>query len=264
MLRDTDPTARRYAAVAIPFNDYDVPDVPDVLEERILDLNYLVGRLRVTDLAEFAGSYGKPPNRWTAFRGVLLRGMVYQRDFQEFLLHPAARLALVKLVSQDHGDWAYNFVPENHSLEGLRVDWAAKKIDYPPGLSESQRHAIADVLLRPDTPQTGASAAYYRYWLGRILEHYRDSGTKFIFLRLPRAPVIRPNPPTPLPDSPVRALASHPAVVLLDEHRFDELERPELFGDALHLNGEGILRFSRILAEEARRVLGPPGEAHAL
>jgi hypothetical protein len=62
----------------------------------------------------------------------------------------------------------------------------------------------------------------------------------------------------------LRALAAEPDVVLLDEHRFDELERPELFGDPLHLNGEGILRFSRILAEEVRRVLGPPAGSHAL
>jgi hypothetical protein len=59
-------------------------------------------------------------------------------------------------------------------------------------------------------------------------------------------------------------LAAQPGVVLLDEHRFDELERPELFGDPLHLNGEGVLRFSRILAEEVRRILGPPAVVHAL
>jgi hypothetical protein len=46
----------RYAAVVIGVDDYDLRDVPDVFQERISDLNYLAGRLRVSDLAEFSES----------------------------------------------------------------------------------------------------------------------------------------------------------------------------------------------------------------
>jgi hypothetical protein len=263
-LRDTDPTARRYAAVVVPVNDYDLRDVPDNLADRLLDVNFVIGHLRVGDLPEFSGSYPNRASRWTAFRDGLIKGLVYKRDFQEFLLHPAARLENVRIVREGSADWAYNFVPENHSLAGLTVDWAARKIHFPDGLTEPQRNFVSDILFRPEVPQTGANAAYHRYWYGRILDHYRGSGTKLIFIRLPRAPALPPDLPPPVPSSPLRALAVQPDVVLLDEHRFDELERPELFGDPLHLNGEGILRFSRILAEEARRILGPPAVAHAL
>jgi hypothetical protein len=264
MLRDTDPTARRYAAIVAPVNDYDLRDIADNLTDRILDLNYVIVRLRARDLPEFSGSYQSSANRWTTFRSGLLKGFFFKRDFQEFLLHPADRLDKVKLIREGSAGWAYNYVPENHSLKGLEVDWAAKKIHFPDGLTEAQRFLISDVLLRPDFPQTGANAAYHRYWYGRILDLYRGSGTKIIFIRLPRAPLLRPNLPPPNPSSPLRALAAQPGVVLLDEHRFDELERPELFGDPLHLNGEGVLRFSRILAEEVRRILGPPAVVHAL
>ena len=44
--------------------------------------------------------------------------------------------------------------------------------------------------------------------------------------------------------------------VLLPEHRFDELERPELFGDALHMNQQGAVEFSAMLAREMNRMLG--------
>jgi hypothetical protein len=264
MLRDTDPTAHRYAAVVVPVNDYDLRDTVDNLTDRILDLNYVIGRLRVADLPEFTGSYQTRANRWMVFRSGLLKGYFYKRDFQEFLRHPADRLALVKLIRQGSAGWTYNFVPETHSLAGLAVDWAAKKITFPNGLTEAQRALITNVLLRRPSPQTGANAAYHRYWYGRILDLYRGSGTKVIFIRLPRAPLLPPNLPPPLPSSPLRAFAALPDVVLLDEHRFDELERPELFGDPMHLNGEGILRFSRILAEEVRRILGPQAVAHAL
>jgi len=264
MLRDTDPTARRYAAVVVPVNDYDLRDVVDNFQDRILDLNYVAARLRLGDMPEFAGSYQTRANRWMAFRSGLLKGYFFKRDFQEFLLHPADRLASVKQFREGWAGWAYSFVPENHSLQGLTVDWAAKQIHFPDGLTVAQRNLISDVLLRADVPQTGMNAAYHRYWYGRILDLYRGSGTKLIFIRLPRAPLLHPNLPPPNAASPLRAMAAQPDVVLLDEHRFDELERPELFGDPMHLNREGIERFSRILAEEVRRILGPPAVAHAL
>lgn len=262
-LRDTDPTARRYAAVVIPVNDYDLRDAADNFADRLLDLNFVIGHLRLGDLAEFSRSFREPSARRTAFRDGLIKGLVYERDFQEFLLHPLARLEHVRIIREGSAGWAYNFVPENHSLAGLSVDWAARKIHFPEGLTEPQRDLIRAILLQPQARQTGASAAYHRYWFGRILDYYRGSGTKLIFIRLPRAPALPPHLPPPNPASPLRALGAQPGVVLLDEHRFDELERPELFGDPLHLNGEGILRFSRFLAEEVRRILGPPVVAHA-
>jgi lysophospholipase L1-like esterase len=51
-------------------------------------------------------------------------------------------------------------------------------------------------------------------------------------------------------------LASRPNVIVLDEHLFEALERPELFGDPLHLNGAGMVKFSRVLAAAVRDRLG--------
>ena len=254
MLRDTDPTARRYRAVVIPLNDYQLRDPAEDVRNRLSDLHYLVARLRLTDLAEFSASYPQPADRWIAARGIVLKGLIYQRDFQEFLLHPAARLAKVKQYRADSAMWFYDFEPEAHSLAGLAVDWRARRIQFPPGLTDAQRQFLQDTLLQ-NAPQTGWYAAYVRHWLGRILEHYRGSGTKLVLLRLPRAPVVRPDPPAPAVKDPLREFAGQKDVVMLDEHRFDELERPDLFGDPLHLNAEGIRRFSHMLAEEMRHAL---------
>jgi hypothetical protein len=89
------------------------------------------------------------------------------------------------------------------------------------------------------------------------VDYYRGSGTKLIFLRVPRAPVSPPDPP-PKPNSAIRQIASQPNVIVLDERLFNQLEHPELFWDAQHLNKPGMEQFSRILAAEVRRVLGPP------
>jgi lysophospholipase L1-like esterase len=58
--------------------------------------------------------------------------------------------------------------------------------------------------------------------------------------------------------SSIREMASRPEVLLANEHAFDALERPELFRDGMHLNREGIARFSVMLTGEVERLLGSP------
>ena len=111
------------------------------------------------------------------------------------------------------------------------------------------------MLLDDPKPISADYARYRRQWLGAILDRYRGSRTRFIFLRLPRGPVVRPDPPPPDPDSTARQFAAAGRVILLPEHMFDSLERPELFGDALHVNEEGGYQFSMMLAGEIGRLL---------
>jgi hypothetical protein len=67
--------------------------------------------------------------------------------------------------------------------------------------------------------------------------------------------VLRPDLPPPDPNSTVRQFAAAGRIVLLPENMFDSLERPELFGDALHVNEEGGYQFSMMLAGEIGRLL---------
>ncbi len=188
---------------------------------------------------------------------ILLKGLIYKRDFLELLANPAARVAQVRLFRQGSANWVYDYKGLLADLTGLTIDWDRKVAHFPDRLTAAQRDFINQTLFTPLPPDRGRQTAYFRTWFGRIVDRYRDSGTKIIFLRVPRAPV---SPPwhAPKPDSSIRQLASRPNVIVLDEHRFDELERPELFGDPLHLNGDGMVRFSRILASEVRDHLGPP------
>ena len=63
--------------------------------------------------------------------------------------------------------------------------------------------------------------------------------------------------------SSIRELASRPNVILANEHLFDSLEHPEFFKDAMHMNRDGVERFSAMLADEVARLLGPPDERAA-
>ncbi|HLJ17867.1 MAG TPA: hypothetical protein VKV15_25445 [Bryobacteraceae bacterium] len=256
-LRAIDPSAHEYSAILIPSGDYDEPDEYDKLGERELDLHYILARLELKDLFDFPWTYQSNRLKWVTFRGILLKGFVYKRDFEDFLLHSLDRFAKVRLYNETWAGSEYGYHGPADSLKGLRIDWQNKKVYYPDNITKAQRAFIEGTLFRQHPPDTGVQTAYYRYWYHRILNRYKGSRTKLIFLPEPRAPVPPPPHPPKL-TSAVRQMASEPNAIVLDAHLFDSLERPDLFIDALHLNGPGTEEFSRILATEVRRVLGPP------
>lgn len=256
-LRSVDPNANRYRAILIPSDDYDEIDGYENLNDRESDLHFLIARLRLSDLTEFPWTFDNYKLRWMAVRSILLKGFVYKRDVNEFMDHSKARIAKVRQNDQDSASWFYDYAGPDHSVAGLQIDWQHKVAHYPASFTADQRKLIEDVLFGARPEQSGKDSKYFRHWYGRILDHYRGSGTKLIFLRVPRAPTP---PPDRLrqPNSAIHQLASQPNVIVLDEHLFDSLERTDLFADPMHLNGPGMKRYSEILATEVRRVLGPP------
>ena len=68
-LRAVDPSARNYAAIVIPTDDYNEPDRYDYQSERETDLHYLIARLRLRDLAEFPWTYRSKKLQWADCSG---------------------------------------------------------------------------------------------------------------------------------------------------------------------------------------------------
>ena len=257
MLRDLDPTANRYRAIVFGVNDYGDEDTLDYPDDDIRSLHYVISRLRWSDTLDFARSFRSPSVQWQAFRGAMLKGIVLQSDIQAFLTHPRKRIDYVKLCRHGYEDWTYNFVDVPTSMAGLTIDWPAMKASYPPGTTPGQIGSVQSWLLHPPSPQTGRTAAFRREWFGRMIDRYRGSRTKIIFVRLPRGPIPRAESLAQPTSHSIREFAGRPNVLLCDEDAFDSLERPELFKDAWHLNREGIALFSQMLAEEISRMLGP-------
>lgn len=256
MLRGADPSANRYSAVLIAMEDYEDSETLEDFSVRATDLYYVIGRLRYSDIPEFAGSYSHDPVlERAAMRGILLKGLIYKLDFQDFLSHPVPRLKMASLARKDSYTWYYNYVGPNDSMEGVAVDWEKKTVTVPPGFTDAQKAAYEYRFLAPQPPYTGVRSAYLHQWLGKIYERYRGSKTRLIFLHLPRGPFVRPDQPAVNPHSSMRELAVQPGVILLPEHLFDSIERPGLFIDQMHMNGPGCAEFSRILAKEVSRTL---------
>jgi hypothetical protein len=255
MLRDLDPSATRYRAVVIGVPDFDDEDEAFSPADDLRALHYVIARLRWTDIPQFVLSFQTPAARWQALRGAVLKGAVYQQDVRQFLSHPLKRLDYVALCRTGYEGWTYNYEETPRSMAGLAIDWSTMTATFPPTADADQRDTVRANLLRPPEPQTGRAAAFRREWLGRILDRYRGSPTRIVFIRLPRGAVPRPDGLVRPLSSSIRKLAARPGVLLAPEHAFDVLERPELFQDAIHLNREGIARFSPILAGEVARAL---------
>ncbi|HUE01119.1 MAG TPA: hypothetical protein VMR62_16215 [Bryobacteraceae bacterium] len=259
MLRELDPTARRYRAIVIGVDDYDDEDGAFHADDDLGALHYCIGRLRLGDALEFAQSFYTPSHQWEAFRGAVLKGIALQSDIQAFLSHPFKRLAYVRLCHKGWANWTYDYIESSRSMAGLQIDWSTLTAVYPPGMTDEQKASVRGWLLHEANPQTGRQHHFMRTWLGRIAGRYRNSRTTVILFRLPRGPITRPPYLVKKLTSSVRELASLPNVVLVNEHFFDDLEHPELFKDAMHLNRAGVGRFSEMMADEVARILGPPG-----
>jgi hypothetical protein len=256
MLRGADPDANRYSAILIAMDDYEDVEVEEDNSVRAADLYYLIGRLKYSDLVYFARSYQHDPRlEWAAVRGILLKGLIYKRDFQDFLLHPTSRIQMANLARKDSYQWYYTYVGPNQSLEGVVVDWTNRTVTVPAGFTAAQKKAYEDRFLAPRTAYRGDRTAYLHQWLGKIYERYRGSKTRLIFLHLPRGPFVRPDQPAVNPHSSVRELAAQPGVILMPEHLFDSIERPGLFIDQMHMNGPGCAEFSRILGGRVSQTL---------
>jgi hypothetical protein len=261
MLRDLDPSARRYRAIVFAVNDYDDEDVDFDPGLEPGPAQYHMDRLRLTDIAGFTRSFKTPALRWAAFRNSLLKGFTKQQDIHALLSHPLKRLADVKLYREGFDYWTYSYQGNPESMAGLRIDWKNWRATFGPQATAIQRETVNDVLMYKPEPQRGIVAAFRRKWFGRIIDRYSNSPTRIIFLRLARGPVPRPGLVRKLSSS-IREFAARPNVLLADEHAFESLEKPELFQDAAHLNRPGSERFSVLLVHEISRLLGPPWSCH--
>jgi hypothetical protein len=255
MMRDLDPTRHRYRAVVIGMNDYDDEDEFDNPNDDIRTLHYVAARLRWSDVPEFAGSFDSPALKWEAFRGAVWKGLVFQTDLQEFLAHPQWRRGKVALDRQFFELWTYGYVETARSMAGLVIDWNTMKATLPPNATDDQKDTVQNALLRDPAPQIGRVANFRRHWFGKLIDLYRGSPTRIVFLRLARGPVVRPDRLVHKLSSSIRELARRPNVMLVPEHAFDSLEQPELYRDAIHLNREGIARFSPMMAIEVGHML---------
>src|SRR5205814_9254256 len=87
MVREVDPTARRYWAIVIPYGVGYEPNSADALR-----ISLTAPLLRHGDCFHFASGFQRCSGRFRAFTACILRGSAYQDDVVDLLEHPMTRL----------------------------------------------------------------------------------------------------------------------------------------------------------------------------
>jgi len=236
-LRDADPTRRRFQAIVIALDYYNDVDQNDDQSAHIADLNYLIARLRPSDIYDFATSMRDPPDQRTAFIGATLKGTVVSRDAREFLNGISSRIAASKDARERGLGFLNGYLGRPEDLQGLSVNFQTRTITFPPNVSDQRQYSVREGLLPNLPPHTGATTRFRMLWLGRILDLYRNSPTRIVFIETSRGPL--PQPERPGPRTFLNHARTYPNVIVLDEFAFRNLETPETYFDGYHLNRKG-------------------------
>ncbi len=253
LLRDADPNKTRFSTVVFALDRYSDQDGEDQ-SLRIGDLNYVVGRLRLTDCFDFANSYSTPELQSRVLSGCFLRGLPLRDDIHALLEKPSDRFKLAKDWRNNGHGYLDGYGGKSEDLAGLTVDFATKTINFPAGAKDWQKDTARGTLLPGESPQTGNLRKYRERWLGRIIDYYVGTKTRVVFLEMPRGPLPPPDPKEPAHF--IDRVRTRKGVSVLPIDTFHDLERPELFADGLHLNHTGRPLFSEHLAQKLMEVEG--------
>lgn len=255
MVRDLDPDRRRFDVIVLPLRGYADMDDGVIRADRD-DVRWLIARLRLSDIAEFINSFLTARTGLQVLRETLFKGLVYRRDLVELLRDPAARMRHVNECRAECANDFYQYLGRTESLRGVWMDWTSGTLHFPEGISPQVQ---ADMKLHTNYRQwslRGFERAYRKFWLGRIIERYGGTRTKIAVISLPYRPFPIPFSWPSDSNSFASQASKNSQVTILDEHLFEDLERPELFFDVAHLNRTGCTVFSHRLATTLIRQFG--------
>jgi hypothetical protein len=243
MVREVDPTARRYAAIIVPYGiGYD-PNSADQLR-----ISMTAPLLRYADSFHFASGFQRWSGRVRAFVASILRGSAYQDDVVDFLAHPIARITNVRQANQRHSGSEYK--GREYDLVGTSYDATTGQVTYAPKLTEAQRSAFRKSLIRPSESDTEYSLKLQRDWIPRIMNRYAGSPTAIVLTPVPRGPFLQLAGFSTLHESVLPTSVIEKTNFSLPGHTFDFLEKPEYYFDAFHLNAKGRQKFTENLVSE--------------
>jgi hypothetical protein len=244
MLREVDPTTRRYRAIVVPYGIGFEPYSADHLR-----ISMAAPLLSYGDCFNFASAFRRWSGRFGAFTACILRGSAFQSDVIDFLTHPIARIRSLQQVSTRlHARDFYK--GRNYDIVGTSYDPKTGQVTLPPRLNEAQREAIRYSLAKPSQSETQDFLRMQRDGIQQILNRYSASPTKIVLTPIPRGPFAG------LPGASMTFHAAFPSVMMqkaafsLPEHTFDFLEKPEYYFDGYHLNSKGRQRFTETLVTE--------------
>ena len=248
MVREVDPTKRRYSAIIIPYGLGYEPNNADPLR-----ISMTAPLLRYGDSFDFASGFQRWSGRFRAFIAGILRGSAYQDDVVDLLAHPIARITNVRQADRTHSRSEYK--GRDYDLVGTSYDASTGQVTFAPKLTEAQRLAFRKSLIQPSQSDTEYSLKLQRDWIPRIMNRYADSPTAIVLTPLPRGPFLELGGFSKGYESVLPTSVIERTSFSLPGHTFEFLEKPEYYFDAFHLNAKGRQKFTETLVSELMGLL---------
>ena len=242
MVREVDPTTRRYAAIVIPYGIGYEPNSADPLR-----ISMTAPLLRYGDCFHFASGFQRWSGRFRAFIACILRGSAYQDDVVDLLAHPVARMRSIRQADK--------CTPRRSTKDGITILWDILRCSDRTGNVRAKINRSSEVGFPEELDSTiavghGVSLKLQRDWIPRIMDRYSHSPTAIVLTPLPRGPFLElagfsRGYESVLPSSVIQRTSFS-----LPGHTFDFLEQPEYYFDAFHLNAKGRQKFTDTLVSE--------------
>ena len=243
MVREVDPTARRYSAIILPYGIGYEPNNVDPLR-----ISMTAPLLRYGDAFHFASGFQRWSGRFRAFIACILRGSAYQDDVVDFLSHPVARFKSIQQSAKSHSGSEYK--GRDYDLVGTSYDASTGHVTFAPKLTDAQRLAFRKSLIQPTQSDTEYSLKLQRDWIPRIMSRYSKSPTAIVLTPLPRGPFLELGGLSKGYESVLPTSVIEKTTFSLPGHTFEFLEKPEYYFDAFHLNTKGRQKFTETLVSE--------------
>ena len=244
MVRQVDPTTRRYSAIVIPYGVGYEPTSADSLR-----ISMTAPLLGYGDCLQFASGFRQWSGRFKAFTACILRGLAYQDDVVDLLEHPISRITnLHAKAARMHSSELYK--GRDYDLVGTYYDSTTGHVTFAEKLTEAQRIAFRKSLIHPSQSDVEYSLKLQRAWIPKIIDRYSKSPTSIVLTPVPRGPFAELSTFSTGYTSVLPRSAAQRTVFSVPEHKFDFLEKPEYYFDAFHLNAKGRQRFTETLVSQ--------------
>jgi hypothetical protein len=243
MVREVDPTMRRYSAIIVPYGIGYEPNSADPLR-----ISMTAPLLRYGDCFHFASGFQRWSGRFRAFVACILRGSAYQGDVVDLLSHPVARIKSIQQADKMRSRSEYK--GRDYDLVGTSYNATTGQVTFAPKLTEAQRLAFRKSLIRPSQSDTEYSLKLQRDWIPRIMNRYSHSPTAIVLTPLPRGPFLELGGFSKGYESVLPTSVIQMTSFSLPGHTFEFLEKPEYYFDAFHLNAKGRQKFTETLVSE--------------
>jgi hypothetical protein len=252
MLRDVDPTARRYTALVIP---YDYPYERD--RDQLYKVSMAGPLLRYRDCFTFASAFRPWSDRYKAFTACILLGSAFQNDVVDLLENPMVRIRSIR----EEPKMLYSramYKGRDTDIVGTSYDPKTGQLTFPSRLTQMERDSIKRSVARPSELEAQYFLKLQRDWIQRILNRYWNSPTAIVLVPSPRGPFGGLLGFSENYRAAFAEVATQKAVMPFPVDAFDGLERPEYYADGYHLNAKGRQKFTELMVTQVIRELRSP------